>query len=175
MFIGHRNVPILKQNSNDRLGASKDAKWIATLSRAREKRLNTGLNNSRSDKRYLLEVFMVLQSHWVVSCNYNGEIYGVELLPGKRADLRIPKLSKEKTAVIRYYTDKDCKVHIDNQKLYNNAKRLLTKSLKAKYKNFEVVVSRVGSATAPFKVEQLEKTIQAGCWGNAKILWSERR
>ena len=82
MFIGHRNVPILKQNSNGRLGASKDAKWIATLSRAREKPLNTGFNNSRYDKRYLLEVFMVLQNHWVVSCNYNGEIYGVELFSG---------------------------------------------------------------------------------------------
>lgn len=118
---------------------------------------------------------MVLQSHWVVSCNYNGEIYGVELLPGKRVDLRIPKLSKEKTAIIRYYTDKECKANRHNQKLYNRVKELIIKSLKTKYKNFEVVVSRVGSATAPFKVEQLEKTIQAGCWGNAKILWSERR
>ena len=175
MFIGHRNVPILKQNSNGRLGASKDAKWIATLSRAREKPLNTGFNNSRSDKRYLLEVFMVLQNHWVVSCNYNGEIYGVELMPGKRADLRIPKLSKEKTAVIHYSVNKKCKVNRYNQKLYNRVKELIIKSLKTKYKNFEIVVSRVGSATAPFKVEQLEKTIQTGCWGNAKILWSERR
>lgn len=174
MFIGHRNVPILKQISSYRLGASKDAKWIATLPRAREKPLNTGFNNSRSDKRYLLEVFMVLQNHWVVSCNYNGEIYGVELMPGKRADLRIPKLSKEKTAIIRYYKDKECKVNRYNQKLYNRVKELIIKSLKTKYKNFEIVVSRVGSATAPFKVEQLEKTIQAGCWGNAKILWSER-
>ena len=111
---------------------------------------------------------MVLQNHWVVSCNYNGEIYGVELLPGKRADLRIPKLSKEKTAVICYYYTGY------NQKLYNRVKELIIKSLKTKYKNFEVVVSRVGSATAPFKVEQLEKTVKAGCWGNAKILWSER-
>ena len=174
MFIGHRNVPILKQNSNDRLGASKDAKWIATLSRAREKPLNTGFNNSRSDKRYLLEVFMVLQSHWVVSCNYNGEIYGVELLPGKRADLRIPKLSKEKTAIVCYSTNKECKANRYNQKLYNRVKELIIKSLKTKYKNFEIVVSRVGSATAPFKVEQSEKTIHTGCWGNAKILWSER-
>ena len=119
---------------------------------------------------------MVLQNHWVVSCNYNGEIYGVELLPGKRADLRIPKLSKEKTAVIcYYYTDNECKVNRYNQKLYNRTKELITMSLKAKYKNFEIVVSRVGSATAPFKVEQLEKPIQVGCWGNAKILWSERR
>ena len=118
---------------------------------------------------------MVLQSHWVVSCNYNGEIYGVELLPGKRADLRIPKLSKEKTAVIKYYRDKECKVNKYNQKLYNRVKELIIKSLKTKYKNFEIVVSRVGSATAPFKVEQSEKIIQAGCWGNAKILWSERR
>ncbi len=117
---------------------------------------------------------MVLQNHWVVSCNYNGEIYGVELMPGKRADLRIPKLSKEKTAIIRYSTDKECKVNRHNQKLYNRVKELIIKSLKTKYKNFEIVVSRVGSATAPFKVEQLEKTIQAGCWGNAKILWSER-
>ena len=118
---------------------------------------------------------MVLQSHWVVSCNYTGEIYGVELMPGKRADLRIPKLSKEKTAIVRYSTDKECKANRYNQKLYNRVKELIIKSLKTKYKNFEVVVSRVGSATAPFKVEQLEKTIQAGCWGNAKILWSERR
>ena len=174
MFIGHRNVPILKQNSNGRLGASKDAKWIATLPRAREKPLNTGFNNSRSDKRYLLEVFMVLQSHWVVSCNYNGEIYGVELLPGKRADLRIPKLSKEKTAIVCYSTNKECKANRYNQKLYNRVKELIIKSLKTKYKNFEIVVSRVGSATAPFKVEQSEKTIHTGCWGNAKILWSER-
>ena len=158
----------------NRLGASKDAKWIATLSRAREKPLNTGFNNSRSDKRYLLEVFMVLQNHWVVSCNYNGEIYGVELMPGKRADLRILKLSKEKTAIVRYSTDKECRANRYNQKLYNIVKELIIKSLKTKYKNFEVVVSRVGSATAPFKVEQLEKTIQAGYWGNAKILWSER-
>lgn len=106
---------------------------------------------------------MVLQNHWVVSCNYNGEIYGVELLPGKRADLRIPKLSKEKTAIIRYSTDKECKVNRYNQKLYNRVKELIIKSLKTKYKNFEVIVSRVGSATAPFKVEQLEKTIQYGC------------
>ena len=174
MFIGHRNVPILKQNSNGRLGASKDAKWIATLPRAREKPLNTGFNNSRSDKRYLLEVFMVLQSHWVVSCNYNGEIYGVELMPGKRADLRIPKLSKEKTAIVCYSTNKECKANRYNQKLYNRVKELIIKSLKTKYKNFEIVVSRVGSATAPFKVEQSEKTIHTGCWGNAKILWSER-
>lgn len=118
---------------------------------------------------------MVLQNHWVVSCNYNGEIYGVELLPGKRADLRIPKLSKEKTAIIRYSTDNDNKVNRYNQKLYNIVKELIIKSLKTKYKNFEVVVSRVGSATAPFKVEQLEKTVKVGCWGNAKILWSERR
>ena len=117
---------------------------------------------------------MVLQNHWVVSCSYNGEIYGVELMPGKRADLRIPKLSKEKTAIVRYSTDKECKANRYNQKLYNIVKKLIIKSLKTKYKNFEVVVSRVGSATAPFKVEQLEKTIQAGCWGNAKILWSER-
>lgn len=158
----------------NRLGASKDAKWIATLSRAREKPLNTGFNNSRSDKRYLLEVFMVLQNHWVVSCNYNGEIYGVEL-PGKQADLKVTKLSKEKTAIIRYYTDNEFKASRYNQKLYNRAKELIIESLKTKYKNFEVVVSRVGSATAPFKVEQLEKTIQSGYWGNAKILWSERR
>ena len=157
----------------NRLGASKDTKWIATLSRAREKPLNTGFNNSRSDKRYLLEVFMVLQNHWVVSCNYNGEIYGVEL-PGKQADLKVTKLSKEKTAIIRYFTDKECKANRYNQKLYNRAKKLIIESLKTKYKNFEVVVSRVGSATAPFKVEQLEKTIQSGYWGNAKILWSER-
>ena len=109
---------------------------------------------------------MVLQNHWVVSCNYNGEIYGVELMPGKRADLRIPKLSKEKTAII-HYTLSNKKYY--NQKLYNHTKRLLTESLKAKYKNFELVISRVGSATAPFKVEQLE-TVQVGCWGNAKIL-----
>lgn len=173
MFIGHRNVPILKQNSNGRLGASKDAKWIATLSRAREKPLNTGFNNSRSDKRYLLEVFMVLQNHWVVSCNYNGEIYGVELKPGKRPDLRIPDLSKEKTAVVHYTILNKGRKNGYNQKLYNNVKKLITKSLKTKYKNFEIVVSRVGSATAPFKVEQLE-TVQVGNWGNAKILWSER-
>lgn len=117
---------------------------------------------------------MVLQNHWVVSCNYNGEIYGVELLHGKRVDLRIPKLSKENTAVIRYFTDNECKVNRYNQKLYNRVKELIIKSLKAKYKNFEIVVSRVGSSTAPFKVEQLEKTIKVGCWGNAKILWSER-
>ena len=118
---------------------------------------------------------MVLQNHWVVSCNYNGEIYGVELMPGKRADLRIPKLSKEKTAIVRrYFTDKECRENRYNQKLYNRVKELIIKSLKTKYKNFEVVVSRVGSATAPFKVEQLEKTIQSGSWGNAKILWSER-
>lgn len=118
---------------------------------------------------------MVLQKYWVVSCNYNGEIYGVELMPGKRADLRIPKLSKEKTAVIKYSREKECKVNGYNQELYNRVKELIIKSLKTKYKNFEIVVSRVGSDTAPFKVEQLEKTIQAGCWGNAKILWSERR
>ena len=117
---------------------------------------------------------MVLQNHWVVSCNYDGEIYGVELLPGKLADLRIPKLSKEKTAIIRYSTDKDHKVNRYNQKLYNIVKELIIKSLKAKYKNFEIVVSRVGSATAPFNVEQLEKAVKVGCWGNAKILWSER-
>lgn len=116
---------------------------------------------------------MVLQNHWVVSCNYNGEIYGVELLPGKRVDLRIPRLSKEKTAIVHYTILDNGKAKNYNQKLYNNVKRLITKSLKTKYKNFELVISRVGSATAPFKVEQQE-VVQVGCWGNAKILWSER-
>lgn len=64
---------------------------------------------------------MVLQNHWVVSCNYNGEIYGVEL-PEKQADLKVIKLSKEKTAIIRYFTDK-CKANRYNQKLYNKAKK----------------------------------------------------
>lgn len=116
---------------------------------------------------------MVLQNHWVVSCNYNGEIYGVELKPGKKPDLRIPELSKEKTAVVHYTILDKGKAKNYNQRLYNNVKKLITKSLKTKYKNFELVVSRVGSATAPFKVEQLE-TVQVGSWGNAKILWSER-
>lgn len=116
---------------------------------------------------------MVLQNHWVVSCNYNGEIYGVELKPGKRPDLRIPDLSKEKTAVVHYTILDKGKAKNYNQKLYNNVKKLITKSLKTKYKNFELVISRVGSATAPFKVEQLE-TVSVGYWGNAKILWSER-
>lgn len=116
---------------------------------------------------------MVLQNHWVVSCNYNGEIYGVELTPGKKPDLRIPKLSKEKTAIVHYTILDKGKAKNYNQKLYNNVKKLLIKSLKTKYKHFELVISRVGSATAPFKVEQLE-TVQVGSWGNAKILWSER-
>jgi hypothetical protein len=46
---------------------------------------------------------MVLQNHWVVSCNYNGEIYGVELKPGKKPDLRIPELSKEKNCSCSLY------------------------------------------------------------------------
>lgn len=116
---------------------------------------------------------MVLQNHWVVSCNYNGEIYGVELKPGKRPDLRIPDLSKEKTAVVHYTMLNKGRKNDYNQKLYNNVKKLITRSLKTKYKNFELVISRVGSATVPFKVEQLE-TVSVGSWGNAKILWSER-
>ena len=115
---------------------------------------------------------MILQNHWVVSCNYNGEVYGVELQPGKRPNLRIPNLSKEKTAVVHYTMLNKGKAKNYNQKLYNNVKKLITKSLKTKYKNFELVISRVGSATTPFKVEQLE-TVSVGSWGNAKILWSE--
>ena len=77
---------------------------------------------------------MVLQNHWVVSCNYNGEIYGVELKPGKKPDLRIPELSKEKTAVVHYTILDKGKAKNYNQKLYNNVKRLITKRLKTKYK-----------------------------------------
>lgn len=87
--------------------------------------------------------------------------------------MRIPELSKEKTAVVHYTILDKGKAKNYNQKLYNNVKKLITKSLKTKYKHFELVVSRVGSVTAPFKVEQLE-TVQVGSWGNAKILWSER-
>lgn len=116
---------------------------------------------------------MVLQNHWVVSCNYNGEIHGVELKPGKKPNLRIAELSKEKTAIVHYTIFDKGKAKNYNQKLYNNVKKLITNSLKTKYKHFEIVISRVGSATAPFKVEQLE-TVQVRSWGNAKILWSER-
>ena len=105
MFIGHRNVPILKQNSNGRLGASKDAKWIATLSRAREKPLNTGFNNSRSDKRYLLEVFMVLQNHWVVSCNYNGETFAAVFSDFLVLIHTVKKVNKEAAIKMRGFGD----------------------------------------------------------------------
>ena len=111
---------------------------------------------------------MVLQNCWVVSCNYKGEIWGVELCKTKNSKYRLPKLSKEFTAVAAFTKDKS-----KNQLYYNHFKKEIINSLKHKYKDFEIVISRANSAIAPFKVEQYS-VVEPRCWGNAKILWSER-
>lgn len=110
---------------------------------------------------------MVLQNSWVISCNYKGEIWGVELRKTKSDKYRIPVLSKDFTAIASF-VGKD-----KNQKYYNHFKKEIVNSLKHKYEDFEIVISRANSAIAPFKVEQYE-VVKPGYWGNAKILRSER-